>query len=112
MFSEPFGITYVLIISTSLLHCDDYAHHHICYLLFFSPRTICICVYFHDVVKILLLILSQTPAGWSSLEYQLPSIKSKLGTDNVKYIFPHAPTVEISINGGAGKYHTMYDIHY
>ena len=53
----------------------------------------------------LLIDRLQTPAGWSSLEYQLPSISKKLGPENVKYVFPHAPTVAISINGGAGNLH-------
>ena len=42
--------------------------------------------------------LGDTPAGWSSLEYQLPSIKPSLS--NLTYIFPPAPTIPISINGG------------
>ncbi|KAL7483970.1 hypothetical protein ACHAW6_009615 [Cyclotella cf. meneghiniana] len=43
--------------------------------------------------------LGDTPAGWSSLQRNLPSIRPKLGKD-VHYIFPPAPTVSISINGG------------
>ena len=52
--------------------------------------------------------VDKTPAGWSSLEYQLPSISKKLGPENVKYVFPHAPTVAISINGGAGMFVSMF----
>lgn len=44
--------------------------------------------------------LGDTPAGWSSLEYQLPSIRKSL-EKNVRWVFPHAPTVGITINGGA-----------
>lgn len=43
--------------------------------------------------------LGDTPAGWSSLEFQLPQIRKRLG--NIHYIFPHAPTIPIDINGGA-----------
>ena len=43
--------------------------------------------------------LGDTPAGWSSLEQMLPSIKPRLA--NVKYVFPPAPTIPITINGGA-----------
>jgi hypothetical protein len=43
--------------------------------------------------------LGDTPAGWSSLEYQLPSLKPSLGQD-VHYVFPPAPTIGITINGG------------
>ena len=42
--------------------------------------------------------LGDTPAGWSSLEYQLPSLKPSLGQD-VHYVFPPAPTIGITING-------------
>jgi len=58
--------------------------------------------------------LGDTPAGWSSLEYTLPSLQKSLsssgasadGDDNpqpplLRYVFPHAPTIGISINGGA-----------
>jgi len=44
--------------------------------------------------------LGDTPAGWSSLEYQLPSIRKTLGGENVHYVFPPAPTIGITINGG------------
>eukprot|EP00956_Cyclotella_meneghiniana_P006170 scaffold8062_cov71-Cyclotella_meneghiniana.AAC.10 len=43
--------------------------------------------------------LGDTPAGWSSLQRQLPSIRPKLGVD-VHYIFPPAPTISLTINGG------------
>lgn len=42
--------------------------------------------------------LGDSPAGWSSLEDQLPSIEPSLS--QLKYIFPPAPTISISINGG------------
>lgn len=42
--------------------------------------------------------LGDTPAGWSSLQQTLPSIKPRLG--NIEYIFPPAPTIGITINGG------------
>jgi lysophospholipase-2 len=42
--------------------------------------------------------LGDTPAGWSSLEQILPSIKPRLKA--VKYIFPPAPIIGITINGG------------
>lgn len=44
--------------------------------------------------------LGDSPAGWSSLENQLPSIRKSLG-ENVHWVFPPAPTIGISINGGA-----------
>jgi lysophospholipase-2 len=43
--------------------------------------------------------LGDTPAGWSSLQRNLPSIRPRLGVD-VHYVFPPAPTVSITINGG------------
>ncbi len=42
--------------------------------------------------------LGDTPAGWSSLEDQLPSIQPSLS--NLQYVFPAAPTIPITINGG------------
>ena len=42
--------------------------------------------------------LGDTPAGWSSLENQLPNIQPSLS--NIEYVFPAAPTIPISINGG------------
>ena len=43
--------------------------------------------------------LGDTPAGWSSIEQALPSIRPKL--KDIAYVFPHAPIIPISINGGA-----------
>ncbi|GAX24383.1 lysophospholipase II [Fistulifera solaris] len=43
--------------------------------------------------------LGDTPAGWSMLQFQLPSLKPKLG--DILYVFPPSPTVSITINGGA-----------
>ncbi|KAL3915241.1 MAG: hypothetical protein SGILL_005743 [Bacillariaceae sp.] len=43
--------------------------------------------------------LGDTPAGWSSLEQMLPSIRPNL--KDIEYVFPHAPTIPITINGGA-----------
>lgn len=48
--------------------------------------------------------LGDTPAGWSSLEDQLPQIRPELA--NVRYEFPAAPTIPITINGG-GKWDRM-----
>jgi len=42
--------------------------------------------------------LGDTPVGWSSLESALPSIKPRLS--ELKYVFPPAPQIPISINGG------------
>lgn len=42
--------------------------------------------------------LGDTPVGWSSLETQLPMLKPRLA--NVEYVFPAAPMIPISINGG------------
>ena len=42
--------------------------------------------------------LGDSPAGWSDLKYSLPSIKPRL--KDMKYVFPPAPTVAITINGG------------
>lgn len=42
--------------------------------------------------------LGDGPSGWSSLEQMLPSIKPRLS--NLKYVFPPAPIIPISINGG------------
>mmetsp|Transcript_33045 Transcript_33045/g.67517 ORF Transcript_33045/g.67517 Transcript_33045/m.67517 type:complete len:265 (-) Transcript_33045:341-1135(-) len=38
-------------------------------------------------------------AGWSSLRRKLPSLRPNLGK-NVHYVFPPAPTIGISVNGG------------
>jgi len=43
--------------------------------------------------------LGDTPAGWSDLEAQLPNVRPSLR--RVKWAFPAAPTIPISINGGA-----------
>jgi len=42
--------------------------------------------------------LGDTPAGWSTLEQTLPSLRPRL--KEVKYVFPPAPMTEITINGG------------
>lgn len=42
--------------------------------------------------------LGDTPAGWSSLEYTLPSLKKNL--QQLTYVFPPAPMTAITINGG------------
>ena len=42
--------------------------------------------------------LGDSPAGWSSLEYKLPSIQPRL--KDIAYVFPPAPTIELTINGG------------
>jgi lysophospholipase-2 len=42
--------------------------------------------------------LGDSPAGWSHLEYILPDMKSRL--KDIAYVFPAAPTIPISINGG------------
>jgi predicted esterase len=42
--------------------------------------------------------LGDTPAGWSELESILPSMHSRLAS--LEYVFPAAPTIPLSINGG------------
>jgi len=42
--------------------------------------------------------LGDTPAGWSGLEDQLPTLQPSLRA--LKYVFPPAPTIGITINGG------------
>jgi lysophospholipase-2 len=42
--------------------------------------------------------LGDTPAGWSSLQQQLPQLRPRL--KDVRYVFPPAPTTQITINGG------------
>jgi len=42
--------------------------------------------------------LGDTPAGWSSLESQLPSLQPSLS--KLTCVFPPAPTIPITINGG------------
>jgi lysophospholipase-2 len=44
--------------------------------------------------------LGDTPSGWSSLQQTLPSIKPRLSPDNIHYVFPPAPTIGLTINGG------------
>ena len=43
--------------------------------------------------------LGDSPAGWSSIEQVLPSIRPSL-QDKIKYSFPAAPIIPITINGG------------
>lgn len=43
--------------------------------------------------------LGDSPAGWSSLQFQLPQLQPSL--KNIQYVFPAAPTIPISINGNA-----------
>lgn len=43
--------------------------------------------------------LGDTPAGWSQLQSMLPSMKPRL--KEITYVFPPAPTIGITINGGA-----------
>ena len=43
--------------------------------------------------------LGDTPAGWSDLQNILSSLKPRLA--QLEYVFPAAPTIPISINGGA-----------
>jgi predicted esterase len=45
--------------------------------------------------------LGDTPAGWKALEQILPKIKSRLSA--IQYVFPPAPIIPLSINGGAKK---------
>lgn len=42
--------------------------------------------------------LGDSPRGWSSLEQSLPRLKPSL--KDIKYVFPAAPTIPITINGG------------
>lgn len=42
--------------------------------------------------------LGDSPAGWSELKETLPSFHSRLS--EIEYIFPAAPTIPITINGG------------
>lgn len=42
--------------------------------------------------------LGDTPAGWSSLQSALPRLQSSL--QHLQMVFPAAPTIPISINGG------------
>ena len=42
--------------------------------------------------------LGDSPAGWSQLKSMLPSMKPRL--KDITYIFPAAPTIGITINGG------------
>jgi len=44
--------------------------------------------------------LGDTPRGWSNLEQTLPRLKPNLDSKNIKYVFPAAPTIPITINGG------------
>jgi lysophospholipase II len=42
--------------------------------------------------------LGDSPAGWSQLQWSLPQMKPRL--KEIKFVFPAAPTIPISINGG------------
>jgi predicted esterase len=52
----------------------------------------------HAGALIFLHGLGDTPSGWSSLQRQLPLLEPRLA--NIRYVFPHAPTIPLSINGG------------
>lgn len=43
--------------------------------------------------------LGDTPAGWSSLQFSLPQLQPRLS--QLEFVFPPAPIIPISINGGA-----------
>jgi lysophospholipase-2 len=43
--------------------------------------------------------LGDSPAGWSDLKRMLPSLQPRLS--QLEFIFPAAPTIPITINGGA-----------
>lgn len=45
--------------------------------------------------------LGDSPAGWSFLEDQLPSLRPSLTPEKVQYVFPPAPTIGLTISGGA-----------
>lgn len=45
--------------------------------------------------------LGDTPSGWMSLEQDLPRLQPRLNAKDVKYVFPAAPTIPLTINGGA-----------
>lgn len=53
--------------------------------------------------------LGDSPAGWSSLAQTLPRLQPRLA--RVEYVFPPAPTIPISINGGASMpgWFDLYD---
>jgi len=42
--------------------------------------------------------LGDSPAGWSDLKRSLPNLQPRLS--EIEYVFPGAPTIPISINGG------------
>lgn len=52
--------------------------------------------------------LGDSPSGWSILQKQLPTLQPRLST--IKYIFPPAPILPLSINGGA-KMTSWFDIY-
>ena len=52
--------------------------------------------------------LGDTPAGWSSLATVLPQLQPCLSS--VEYVFPAAPTLPISINGGM-RMSSWFDIY-
>jgi Phospholipase/Carboxylesterase len=42
--------------------------------------------------------LGDSPSGWASLQHQLPRMQPRLA--DIEYIFPAAPIIPLSINGG------------
>jgi predicted esterase len=42
--------------------------------------------------------LGDSPSGWASLQHQLPRLQPRLA--DIEYIFPAAPIIPLSINGG------------
>ena len=45
--------------------------------------------------------LGDTPAGWSDLKHQLARFDARLKSPEIEWTFPAAPTIPITINGGA-----------
>jgi hypothetical protein len=45
--------------------------------------------------------LGDTSVGWGTLEQMLPSICPRLGNDNIHYVFPQAPVISVTLNGGS-----------
>jgi lysophospholipase-2 len=69
------------------------------YLIFMLPRFFSTAMSVNKKGALIFLHgLGDTPLGWSSLEEDLPRLVPRLS--NLEYIFPPAPTVGITINGG------------
>lgn len=90
-FSQSLILLYALFGSS--IHKSNNSNHHLIVSAMSTTTKAS-----HRGALIFLHGLGDTPRGWSNLEHSLPRLKPNLG--QIKYVFPAAPTIPITINGG------------